>query len=481
MRNGIHSFFSWTRGLALASPLLLSGCIGFSDDGGMSLVRDTAGAGINKQVAVLRTDEDAAAARGVIAPLLKRPLTADAAVQIALLNNRGLQAAYNELGIAEAARVQASLPPNPTFSVERLSGFAEIELEKRIIGNILAIATLPARADIAADRFRQAQLRAAEETLRVAAETRRAYYRAVASRQTIFVLAQAKSSAETATQLSRRLGESGAISKLNQAQDQVFYAEVTGQLATARQRMLSERERLVRSLGLWGGDLDFKIPDTLPSMPRRPQVLPAVEVDAVRRRIDIQVARLEIGALAKSYGLTQATRFVNLLEVAYVDKQVKERADGRKTRDTGFEVEFQIPLFDFGEVRARQAEQTYQQAINRLAEKAVNARSQAREAYRSYRATYDIAAHYRREVLPLRKVITEETLLRYNAMQVDVFALLTEVRQRTASINAGVQAQRDFWLASVDLAVSVMGGGAPGPGGETSSMAGGAPAEEGGH
>lgn len=470
--------FSWARRLAVASPLLLSGCIGFSDDGGMSLVKATAG-DINKQVAVLRSDEDATAARAVIEPLLNRVLTADTAVQIALLNNRGLQAAYNELGIAEAARVQASLPPNPTFTVERISGLAEIEVEKRVIGNILSLATLPVRADIATDRFRQAQLRAAEETLRVAAETRRAYYRAVAARQVIFVLAQAKSSAETATQLSRRLGESGAISKLNQAQDQVFYAEVTAQLAAARQRMMAERERLVRSMGLWGNDLAFKIPDTLPSMPRRPQVLPTVEAEAVRRRIDIQIARLELDALAKSYGLTQATRFLNLLEVAYIDRDTKERETRQSKRDTGVEVEFQIPLFDFGEVRARQAEQTYQQAVNRLAEKAVNARSQAREAYRSYRATYDIAAHYRREVLPLRKIISEETLLRYNAMQIDVFALLAEVRQRTASINASVEAQQNFWLASVDLAASVMGGGAPSGASEASAM-GGAPAESGG-
>ena len=190
----------------------------------------------------------------------------------------------------------------------------------------------------------------------------------------------------------------------------------------------------------------------------------------MRRRIDIQIARLELDALAKSYGLTQATRFVNLLEVAAIARDTKERATGETMRDRGFEVEFQIPLFDFGEVRARQAEQTYLQAVNRLAEKAVNARSQAREAYRSYRATYDIAAHYRREVLPLRKIITDETLLRYNAMQIDVFALLTEVRQRTASINASVEAQRDFWLATVDLAVAVMGGGAA-AGSEAPAMA----------
>jgi outer membrane protein TolC len=468
-------------GLCAVLPLLLAGCAAFSPDGGMDFVASTAGAGINQQVVVVRSEEDAAAARATTDKLLKRPLSADAAVQIALLNNKGLQAAYNELGIAEAAKVQASLLPNPTFSIERISGSLEIEIEKRVIANILALATLPARADIAATRFRQAQLRAAEETLRVAAETRRAYYRAVASRQAIFVLAQAKDSAETATQLSKRLGESGALSKLNQARDHVFYAEITAQLATARQRMLSERERLIRSMGLWGGDLAFKLPDNLPTMPRRPQVLPAVEVEAVKRRVDIQIARLELEALAKSYGLTQATRFVNLLEAAAISRSTKERATGETTRDRGFEVELQIPIFDFGEVRVRQAEQTYLQAVNRLAEKAVNARSQAREAYRSYRATYDIAAHYRREVLPLRKVISEETLLRYNAMQIDVFALLTEVRQRTASIAASVDAQRDFWLASVDLGAAVLGGGA-GTGSEAVSMAGAAAAESaGGH
>ena len=93
----------------------------------------------------------------------------------------------------------------------------------------------------------------------------------------------------------------------------------------------------------------------------------------------------------------------------------------------------QIPIFDFGEVRVRQAEATYMQAVNRLVEKAVNVRSEARDAYRVYRSAYDIASHYQREVLPLRKIISDETLLRYNAMQIDVFALLAEARQRIAA------------------------------------------------
>ena len=115
-----------------------------------------------------------------------------------------------------------------------------------IVADILALATLPARAEVAADRFWQAQLRAAEETLRVAADTRRAFYRAVAARQLAGFFQQAQSAAQTASELARRLGESGAMNKLDQAREQVFYAEVTAQLATARQRAASERERLVR-------------------------------------------------------------------------------------------------------------------------------------------------------------------------------------------------------------------------------------------
>src|SRR5439155_16570386 len=132
----------------------------------------------------------------------------------------------------------------------------------------------------------------------------------------------------------------------------------------------------------------------------------------------------------------------------------------------GFDVRLQIPIFDFGEVRVRQAEASYMQAVNRLLELAVKARSEARDAYRVYRSTYDIAGHYQREVLPLRKIISDETLLRYNAMQIDVFALLAEARARIAATSTAIEAQRDFWLATSELSAAVAGGGGGTPAGE---------------
>ena len=437
---------------------LVAGCASFSTDAGMGTVNDVVAPVLKTDALKIDTEAAAGETAARTRELLKSTLSTAGAVRVALLNNKGLQAAYNELGIAEAVRVEASLPPSPTFSLSRISTPVELDIERRIIADILALATLPARAEIAAQRFHAAQMRAAEETLRVAAEARRSYYRAIAAAQVVAALTQAASAAETAAKLAKQLGETGAMNKLDVAREDAFYADVVTQLDAARQGAVSARERLVRVLGLSDADLKFKLPQTLPALPNRPRTLIAVETDAVKRRIDLQIARIEVDAIAKSYGLTHATRFINLLEVAGVSRTQHE-ASGASGTGGGAEVEFQVPIFDFGEARLRQAGETYMQAVNRLSERATNARSQAREAYQAYRSRYDIAEHFRRDVLPLRKVISDETMLRYGAMQIDVFSLLAEARQRIAAKIGAIDAQRDFWLASTDLDAAIVGGG----------------------
>jgi outer membrane protein TolC len=441
-----------------ALALALGGCASFSDDGGIGAVADVAGRTLGKDIAAVRTNDDADRVRAVTRRLLARPLSIDAAVQVALLNNKGLQADYNTLALSEADMVEASLPPNPTLSLMRISGDGALEAERQVAGDILALATLPLRSEIARERFRQAQLRAALATLRLAAEVRRAYVRAVAANELVSLLVEAQSAAEATAKLAQKLGETGGLNKLDQAREQVFYAETTAELASARRAAGSARERLIRLMGLWGDDLGFRLPDRLPALPRRPLAQPFVEADAVGHRIDLQIARLELTALATSLHLTDATRFVTLLDLAGVDRKTIE-PDGRVTRERGFDVQLQIPVFDGGEVRVRQASESYNIAFNRLTERAVTIRSEARDAYRSYRAAYDIAGHYAREVLPLRQIISEEMQLRYSSMQVDIFALLLEARQRLASRRAAIDAKRDFFLAEAELSVAVNGGG----------------------
>jgi outer membrane protein TolC len=185
-----------------------------------------------------------------------------------------------------------------------------------------------------------------------------------------------------------------------------------------------------------------------------------VETEAIRRRVDLQISRIELVALARSYGLTNATRFINLLQVSGIATRICDREGCGN--GIGPQVEFQIPIFDGGEVRVRQAGEAYMQTVNRLIKKAVDVRSQARETYLLYRARYDVANHYRSDVLPLRQIINEETMLRYNAMQLDVFPLLTEAQRRIAANIAAIEAQRDFWLANTDLDAAVIGGGVAG-------------------
>lgn len=444
-----------------ALPVVLAGCAKFSPDAGMLPVSERVASELGQDAVKIGSVEEAAAAKAKVSRILAGKLTADSVVQVALLNNRGLQADYNELGISEAAFVEASLPPNPIIGLERLVTNGELEVERRIVADLLALATLPKRKEIARTQFEAAKERAIEATFRVAAETRRAFYRAVAAQQTVSLLEQARLSADAAADLTRKLGETGAANKLEQARASAFYAEISNELARARLQAGTEREALTRLLGLWGGDINYKLPRALAPV-KGIKSAEQVEVEAVRKRVDLIAARLELDALAKSYGLTQSTRFISMLDGGLRSNYERSREDGitDKSYPKGFELEIQIPIFDFGEVKVRRAKETYMQAVNRLLEKAVNVRSEARSAYLTYRASYDIARQYQNKILPLRKSVNEEALLRYNGMLIDEFELLTTLRENIDSNIAAISAQRDFFIASVDFQTAIVGGGA---------------------
>lgn len=470
--------------LVLVVPTTMGGCARFSPDAGMLVVEAAASTELGKDVVKIRDEADAVAVAARVRALLAKPLTVASSAQIALINNRALQAAFNELGVSEAQMIEASLPTSPTLSFQRIVG-SGFEIERQIVQNVLALLTLPRRREIAEARFKQAQVRAVEITLRVAMEAGRAYYRAVAGNETLRYLEESRLSAEAVSDLAKQLGETGAMSKLDQAREHVFYADVNGQVAMARLRQRSERERLIRALGLWGRDTHIRLPDKLASLPNKPRTISWVEREAVSRRVDLIIARMELDILARELGLTRKTRFINTLEVAGITKAEKdinpETGEVDKIKRAGFELEVQIPIYDFGEARVRRAEQTYMRAVNRLLERAVNVRSEAREAYQNYRGAYDIARHFEREVLPLRNIISDETMLNYNAMIRDLFALLGEARARIAANSQAIEARRDFWLASVELHAALVGGrgaGEPGAMPSVGAQAGGGQASE---
>ena len=437
-------------GLLAGALLALAGCATFSGDAGQAGVRQL----VQERGGPAQSAPRACASQCAqqVATLLAQPLSADNAVAIAMLNNRTLQAGYAQLGIAEADLVQAGRLPNPALSFARLKNGEGVEIERKLMLPVLSLLTMPLTRALEQRRFEQAQMRAAADVLRVADETRRAWYAAVAAQQGAHYMEQVRSAAEASTELARRMLAAGNWSALQQAREQAFLADAINQLARARQLHVAEREKLVRLMGLSGEQLHFTLPERLPDLPATPRVIKDAEAQAMANRLDILMAQKELAGLASSLGLTRATRFVDLLDLSYLNNSA---AGGERAR--GYEIALQIPLFDFGGARVAGAQARYMEAVQRAGAAAIGARSQVREAYASYRSAYDIARHHQDEIVPLKKRISDEQLLRYNGMLISVFELLADAREQVGSVNAAIEAQRDFWIADSALQAAMTG------------------------
>jgi outer membrane protein TolC len=440
--------------LVACAAAALAGCAGFSPDGGMDRVAQLTRERTGQVPRLQRSPADAEAAQARVAELLAQPLTPDAAVEVALLGNRGLQADLGELGIAEAELVQAGRLKNPSFGFGRLAGAGALEIDRSLMFGILDLLTLPAATGIARERFEQAQWRAAAQAVGLAAETRRAYFEAVAAQQLAGYGEQVVAAADASAELARRMAAAGNFSRLDQLHEQAFYADATARLARARQQALAQRERLARLLGIPGGEADFKLPERLPELPQDLVDARGAEQLAMDKRLDVQIARRETAAIAKSLGLANATRFVNALELGWQDKRQAASPD-----EQGVQVQVEVPLFDFGAARSARAEALYRQSVERTAQVALEARSDVRESYAAYRSAHDLARHYRDEIVPLRKRIADENLLRYNGMLIGVFELIADAREQVSGVTGHVEALRDFWIADTQLQAALAGCG----------------------
>ncbi|GAA4341643.1 TolC family protein [Pigmentiphaga soli] len=459
--------------LALTT-VLLSGCAGFSADGGAGDVQRLAEPGLGLSADAGRaalpvawaaaapaapatdgSDADRSAVEDATRRLLAQPLGADDAVRLALMHNAGLQAAFAGLRAAEAERVAGGRLANPGFAFGRSVEGDRREIERAVVFDVIGLFTLPVRSRIADTRFEQARLDLANRVLALAARTRRAYFEAVAARQLAEYAGQVRTLAQSRAELAQRMRAAGNWSRLDQLREQLLYAEATARHARALDDADAARERLTRLLGLWADDADYQLPDRLPDLPARIGDQRDIERRALRDRLDVRMARRNVDGTARALGLTRATRFVNVLDAGF----------GHTTRNGGepdknaWSVGFELPIFDFGRIGAARAQAQYDRAFAEAAEVAIAARSAAREAYRHYRSGYDLARHYRDEIVPLHARVNEESLLRYNGMLIGVWDLLTEARMHADAVAAAIAAQRDFWIAAAQLRYEL--GGSP--------------------
>ncbi len=446
---------------ALAAALVLAGCASLSSDGGSADVQAlTAGNPLVAGAAAQRAPDEASRKR--IGELLARPLDAESAVRIALVNSPRVQDAFATLQLSDADRVQAASLPNPVLAFSRLREGSEREFERMLSFNVVGLLTLPWQARWAGQRHESAKLQAAQSVLVLAADTRRAWVRAVAAQQSVAYLRDAKEATEAGAELAHRMARAGNWSALQRTREQLLLADASAQLARAEQSAVASREQLTRLLGLSGGDTAYTLPDRLPPLPDTAPELGDVQALALRDRLDVRSATAQNAAVAGSLGLTHATSVINAMELGVVrNTKFDNGADRSRSTKRGFELDLPIPVFDWGQARNGRAEALYLQSAARVRDVGVLAASEAREAWQGWNTAYAIARRYRDEVLPLRKQVNEEMVLRYNGMLASVWELLGETRASVLAVNAGMEAQRDFWLADTDLQL-VLTGSSPG-------------------
>jgi multidrug efflux system outer membrane protein len=447
-----------SKSLVCAAAVLafLAGCATVSPDGGVADVQKlTQGrtAGVEVALGGAPTAQIVQAVSG----LLAQPVDEAAAVRIALLNNPGLHASMATLGISDADRVQAGRLPNPHLALGRFIEGDKLEIERILTFNVIGLLTLPWRSQWAGQQTELAKLQAAQEVVRMAADTRKAWINAVAAQQTARYMRDVKEAAEAGAELARRLAKVGNWSRLNQAREQSFLVDATAQLARSEQAAFASREQLTRMMGLWGAQTSYQLPDRLPDLPKAAREITDVEAQAIAQRLDVRSATMEASYVANSLGFVKASGLIDALDVSYTHTTTFDNAAGSRETKRGFEIELPLPIFDWGQARNARARSVYMQSVSKVREVGVRARSEAREAYHGYRTAFDLARFYRDEVVPLRKFISDEVLLRYSGMITSIFELLSDARTNVMAVNASIEAQRDFWLADADLQTTLTG------------------------
>lgn len=409
-----------------------------------------------KTVWAQSTEEIAATEARVHALVHGKTIGAETAVQVALINNRGLQAAYADLGLSAADLWETAIGPNPSVELS-LSGIGEVGLarsfEAAITAAILDLATQKKRTALAETRFRQAQMAALGETIALAAETRMAWIDAVAAFEASYLIGRAQDTADAASELASELGRTGAMNRADQAREHVFTAELAAERTDARLEAQLAKEKLTRLMGLWDVETVYFVPDRLPDLPSQVPGRSDIENLALTYRTDLAIGKLELEVIAQEYRLSGQTRPFSEAEI--VAGVEVERNDELAPILEG---SLQIPIYDTGKLTARRGELAYARAAHHLAEQAVNARSEARSAYAAVTGKYRIARHWRDEILPLRRMIDEEALKSYNGMLTSTFDLIADAREGLEAELSTAEAKAQYWRAEAALTAVIWGG-----------------------
>jgi cobalt-zinc-cadmium efflux system outer membrane protein len=388
--------------------------------------------------------------------LLRNRLTAESAVQIALLNNRELQARFEEIGIAQADLIEAGLLSNPSFAASfRFPNRppSGTNIEYSIAQNFFDLLLIPLRKRMASAQLAQTETRIADEVLQLAAEVKTAFYTAQARTQLLGRLRLISESNETALEFTRRLHDAGNVSDLDLSNQKGSYEQSRIEVAQAELQVRRDRERLNRLLGLWGAQTNWTMADHLPELPRAEMSLQDLESRAIVHRLDLQARRMQLDLLGQALALRTKTRYAPAGIKVGVDT---ERESGGQ-RLTGPTLDLELPVFNQGQGEIAKLTAQYRQAQRELEALEINIRSQVREARDQLIAARDLTSYIGKRLLPTQQESLDLTLQQYNYMLKGAYDLLLARQNEVAAERSYIEAWRDYWIARAELERAVGG------------------------
>ena len=442
-----------TTAIGLA-VLVLAGCATVPKNAGFTDVQRLVADRIGQPIQWNGNTVDDRAVQEEVNRMLMRNLTVDEAVQIALVNNRHLQATFEDLGISQAELVQAGLLKNPVFS----GGWrfpnrppSATDAEYAVSEDFLDLLVLPLRKHVAAEAFEVTKKSVAQEVLGLAVDTKIAYFTVQARDQLLTRLRLIVDLNQTAAELAKRQHEAGTLNELGAINQQAIYDQSKADLAQTEAQLAADREHLTRLLGLWGDQTQWKIAAHLPPIPLREIPLEHLESLAIRQRLDLAASRAQLAAFAQLVGVKETYRYFASIDVG-VDTE--KSPDGQNV--TGPTLDLQIPIFDQGQAQVAKAKAQLRQFQRRFEAMAVDARSEVREARGRMLAQRNLAEYYK-VLLPQRMRILNLTMQQYNGMLKGPYDLLLAKQTEVATEQSYIDTWRDYWIARTELERAVGG------------------------
>ena len=252
---------------APAAALLLGGCVTVPKDAGFSDVSAASKDRTGHAVSWTRGAGEDAAADALTRTLLVDPLTVDRAVQVALLNNRTLQANFENLGIARGQLINASLFANPVIGFDVWAYGGATTVEALLSEDLTSILYQPLRVGLYGGEFEATKRLVTAQIVALVGNVRRAFYHYQADQQLVDMFTRTVQATEASYLVAARMREAGGMRQLDVLQERALYEQAKIDLNAAVEHLSQSRESLNALMGLWGGQLTWAAPARLPDLP----------------------------------------------------------------------------------------------------------------------------------------------------------------------------------------------------------------------